>query len=115
MKILVLADAESKYLWDYFDKKKLEEIDLIISCGDLAPQYLSFLATFTFCMYMETTIPVMQTHHRMAVSASTIESMYIKEYGSWVLEAAWSISTMVRRISIPRKQWRNASVSWVGR
>ena len=40
MKILVLADAESKYLWDYFDKKKLEGIDLIISCGDLAPQYL---------------------------------------------------------------------------
>lgn len=27
MKILVLADAESKYLWDYFDKKKLEGID----------------------------------------------------------------------------------------
>jgi Icc-related predicted phosphoesterase len=47
MKILVLADAESKYLWDYFDKSKLEGIDLIISCGDLAPQYLSFLATFT--------------------------------------------------------------------
>ncbi len=46
MKILVLADEESKYLWDYFDKKKLEGIDLIISCGDLAPQYLSFLATF---------------------------------------------------------------------
>ena len=41
MKILVLADAESKYLWDYFDKKKLEGIDLIISCGDLAPQYYS--------------------------------------------------------------------------
>lgn len=47
MKILVLADAESKYLWDYYDKSKLEGIDLIISCGDLAPQYLSFLATFT--------------------------------------------------------------------
>lgn len=47
MKILVLADEESKYLWDYFDKKKLEGIELIISCGDLAPQYLSFLATFT--------------------------------------------------------------------
>ena len=47
MKIMVLADEESKYLWDYFDKKKLEGIDLIISCGDLAPQYLSFLATFT--------------------------------------------------------------------
>ncbi|MDE5779050.1 MAG: metallophosphoesterase [Lachnospiraceae bacterium] len=47
MKILVLADEESKYLWDYFEKSKLEGIDLIISCGDLKPQYLSFLATFT--------------------------------------------------------------------
>lgn len=47
MKILTLADHESKSLWDYFEKEKLEGIDLIISCGDLAPQYLSFLATFT--------------------------------------------------------------------
>lgn len=46
MKILVLADEESKYLWDYFEKDKLEGIDLIISCGDLKPQYLSFLATY---------------------------------------------------------------------
>lgn len=47
MKILLLADEESKYYWDFFEKKKLEGIDLIISCGDLAPQYLSFLATFS--------------------------------------------------------------------
>lgn len=46
MKILVLADEESKYLWDYFEQSKLDGIDLIISCGDLKPQYLSFLATF---------------------------------------------------------------------
>lgn len=43
----MLADEESKYLWDYFDKSKLEGIDLIISCGDLSPNYLSFLATFS--------------------------------------------------------------------
>ena len=47
MKILALADEESAYLWDYFEKSKLEGIDLIISCGDLNPKYLSFLATFT--------------------------------------------------------------------
>ena len=47
MKILVLADEESKYLWDYFEKEKLEGIDLILSCGDLKPEYLSFLASFT--------------------------------------------------------------------
>ena len=47
MKILAIGDVESKYLWDYFEKSKLEGIDLIISCGDLDPRYLSFLATFT--------------------------------------------------------------------
>lgn len=47
MKILAISDTESKFLWDYFEKSKLEGIDLIISCGDLDPRYLSFLATFT--------------------------------------------------------------------
>jgi Icc-related predicted phosphoesterase len=47
MRILVLADKESPALWDYFEKRKLEGIDLILSCGDLEPDYLSFLATFT--------------------------------------------------------------------
>ena len=55
MKILVLADEESKYLWDYFEKSKLEGIDLIISCGDLNPHYLSFLATFT-------KVPILYVH-----------------------------------------------------
>lgn len=47
MKILVIGDVESKYLWDYFERSKLEGVDLIISTGDLKPNYLSFLATFT--------------------------------------------------------------------
>lgn len=47
MRILVIADEESSYLWDHFEKEKLEGIDLIISCGDLHPHYLSFLTTFT--------------------------------------------------------------------
>lgn len=45
MRILALADKESKALWDYFDKSMLEGIDLIISCGDLDPRYLSFLVS----------------------------------------------------------------------
>lgn len=55
MKILAIADEESPYLWDFFEKSKLEGIDLIISCGDLEPSYLSFLATFT-------TAPVIYVH-----------------------------------------------------
>lgn len=47
MKILALSDVESKYLWDFYEKGKLDGYDLIISCGDLKPTYLSFIATFT--------------------------------------------------------------------
>lgn len=55
MRILLLADEESKYYWDYFEKSKLDGIDLIISCGDLAPQYLSFMATFA-------KVPILYVH-----------------------------------------------------
>ena len=55
MKILVISDEESKYYWDYFSKDKFEDIDLIISCGDLAPQYLQFLVTMT-------NLPVLYVH-----------------------------------------------------
>ena len=47
MNIMVLSDTESKSLWDFFDKEKLEGIDLILSCGDLDPRYLTFLACFS--------------------------------------------------------------------
>ena len=46
MNILVIADEEAPSLWDYFRPEKLKDVDLILSCGDLNPKYLSFLATF---------------------------------------------------------------------
>lgn len=55
MKILAIADKESKLLWDFFDKSLLEGIDLIISCGDLDPRYLSFLVTLS-------SVPVLYVH-----------------------------------------------------
>ncbi len=45
MKILCIADVESKALWDYFDRAQLADVDLILSCGDLRPEYLEFLVT----------------------------------------------------------------------
>ncbi|HAG69144.1 MAG TPA: metallophosphoesterase [Lachnospiraceae bacterium] len=43
MRILAVSDTEEKAIWDYFDRERLGEIDLIISCGDLSPGYLDFL------------------------------------------------------------------------
>ncbi len=45
MRILIIADDESKSLWDHYTPEKLEGIDLIISCGDLKAEYLEFLVT----------------------------------------------------------------------
>lgn len=45
MKILVVSDEESKYIWDHFDPERFKDIELIISCGDMNAKYLSFLVT----------------------------------------------------------------------
>lgn len=55
MKILFIADTEAKVYWDFFRKEDFADIDLIISCGDLKAEYLSFLTTMT-------TIPVLYIH-----------------------------------------------------
>ncbi len=45
MKILLIADEESPYLWDYYQPGRLDDIDLILACGDLKQEYLEFLVT----------------------------------------------------------------------
>lgn len=45
MKLLLISDEESSYLWDYYKPGMLSDIDLILSCGDLKAEYLSFLVT----------------------------------------------------------------------
>ncbi|MBQ6858199.1 MAG: metallophosphoesterase family protein [Clostridia bacterium] len=47
MKILLLADQADPMLWEHLDRRRLEGIDLILSCGDLPADYLSFLTCFT--------------------------------------------------------------------
>ena len=45
MRILLISDEESPYFWDHFQRGRLDGIDLILSCGDLKAEYLSFLVT----------------------------------------------------------------------
>lgn len=45
MKILLVSDREEPYIWDYFDRERFKDIELILSCGDLKAEYLSFLVT----------------------------------------------------------------------
>ena len=45
MKLLLISDEESKYLWDHYQPGMLKDVDLILSCGDLKASYLTFLVT----------------------------------------------------------------------
>ena len=55
MKILAVSDEECAALWDYYVPGRLKEYDLILSCGDLKADYLSFLVTMGRC-------PVLYVH-----------------------------------------------------
>lgn len=47
MNILGIADIEAKALWDYYSPERTRDADIIISCGDLNPDYLQFLVSMT--------------------------------------------------------------------
>ena len=47
MRILAISDVECPALWDHFVRGRLDGYDLILSCGDLKAQYLSFLVTMS--------------------------------------------------------------------
>lgn len=49
MKILIVADEELPAFWDFYDPERTKDVDLIISCGDLNPDYLQFLETMVNC------------------------------------------------------------------
>ncbi|MBE0479066.1 metallophosphoesterase [Candidatus Aerophobetes bacterium] len=45
IKILAVADKVHPVLYDYFDKERYLDIDLILSAGDIRPGFLSFLVS----------------------------------------------------------------------
>ena len=49
MKILAVADVPSDKYYEYYRSGMLDEYDLILSCGDLRPEYLEFLVTMAHC------------------------------------------------------------------
>jgi len=65
MKILLVADKENDFIWDHFDPERYRDIELIISCGDLQPSYLSFLVTMINVplFYVHGNHDTIYTHH----------------------------------------------------
>lgn len=49
MKILAVSDEPADRFYQYYSAGRLDEFDLILSCGDLRPEYLEFLVTMAHC------------------------------------------------------------------
>ena len=49
MKILAVSDVPSDRYYEYYEEGMLDEFDLILSCGDLRPEYVEFLVTMAHC------------------------------------------------------------------
>jgi len=45
MRVLLISDEPSPYLWDHFKPENVEGLELILSAGDLKTEYLEFLST----------------------------------------------------------------------
>lgn len=49
MKILAVADEKAKQYYEHYKPGMLDDIELIIACGDLPKYYLEFLVTMAGC------------------------------------------------------------------
>lgn len=45
MKILLVADQESRFIWDFYQPDRFDDVDLILSAGDLKNSYMEYLTT----------------------------------------------------------------------
>lgn len=90
--ILAISDVHSRSLWDYYDRSKLRDVDLIISCGDLDSDYLQFLVTMT-------NVPLLYVHgnhdqhyaHRAPEGCINIEDRVYTHQGIRILGLGGSV------------------------
>ena len=86
MKILAIADEESKYLWDFFEKSKLEGLILLfhaeIWTHDICHFLQPLLPRLSF-MFMGIMTINMKGFRRTGVSALMIPFMCMRGSGSW--------------------------------
>ena len=126
MKILTISDEECDALWGHYSSGKLRQYDLIISCGDLDPDYLSFIVTMARC-------PLLYVHgnhdtnysHRPPEGCDCIDDHFVVYNGLRILglggcrryrdgDIQYTNTQMRRRIAKLRWQlWKNKGVDIV--
>lgn len=84
--VLAVADQVSDLLYDGFEPERWRDIDLVLSCGDLPPEYLDFLAT-------ELCVPVVYVrgNHDCAYEPERYEGL-VNAHSKIVVEAGLRIA-----------------------
>lgn len=85
MRILAVADVESKSLYDYYAPGKLSGFDLIIGCGDLSEDYLEFLVTMADCPLVYIHGNHDETHKRVPTGCICIDDKLVEVNGVRIL------------------------------
>ena len=97
MKILAVADEESRYLWDHFSPDKLRGVDLILSCRAMCRRstfpFWPPLAGHLCCMCTATMMRCTSIHRRKAASVWKIPFMNTAVCACWGWAVPSAIST----------------------
>jgi uncharacterized protein len=78
MKILAISDSIDPLLYDHFDGARWRDLDLVVSCGDLPPNYLDFLCTNLRCPVL-----YVRGNHDGAYSADAYSGCFNLHRRSW--------------------------------
>lgn len=91
MRILAVADEESKFFYDYYHPGKLNGFDLIIGCGDLSEDYLEFLVTMADCPLVYIHGNHDENHNRVPSGCICIDDNLVEVGGLRILGLGGSI------------------------
>lgn len=107
MRILAVADEESKYLYDYYRPGKLDGFDLIIACGDLSVEYLEFLVTMADCPLVYIHGNHDEKHQRAPTGCICVEDKLVKVNGLRILGFGGSYRYRDGKYMYTEKQMEN--------
>lgn len=113
MNILAIADVEERCLWECFRKERFEDVDLILSAGDLDPDYLEFLVTVINkpLVYVRGNHDDRYARHARA-GAFVLRTAYMCTEVFALRVWAVPCATATARTCIPSARWQNACASY---
>jgi Icc-related predicted phosphoesterase len=117
MRILAVSDIEKPVLYEVINQQKIGKVDLIVSCGDLSSDYLSYISTiYGAPLFMvrgnhdrmvTADVPVGENLHRRLVTYKSIRMMGFEGVPCYTMDAVqyseYEMDWMVRWMALKAK------------